>query len=268
MFNTFTNEKWINGEESLNMDCKNDENIILLKSLYDLPSLDNPSKDSEQKIVCITNKDYLFENGFFPTMRSVENSELSNNISNFMSVETCVQYMVFWANSRSLRENINNEIDKFLEERKKLSEENYDEEILLKDKIFFNLYRASNLSKKDAIELLEKEYYTLGIRNRDLNADELLGELFDYCKLNKLFDLNDSELKDMQYDIHLKKMFFQFICDNQKTISEKLTQLCPSEDPFGMQIEDLLCEVGNAVRNYLPVVSASTEELLKETSMV
>ena len=94
-------EKWSNGEESLNMDCKNDENIELLKSLYDLPSLDNHSKDSEQKIVSIANKDYLFENGFFPTMGSVENSKLSNDISNFMSVETCVQYIVFWANSRS-----------------------------------------------------------------------------------------------------------------------------------------------------------------------
>ena len=114
--------------------------------------------------------------------------------------------------------------------------------------------------------MLEKEYYTLAIRNRDLNADELLGELFDYCKVNKLFD--DPELINMQYDVNIKKMFFQFIFDNQKTISEKMNQLCSSNDLFGMQVEDLLCEVGNAVRNYLPAVSSSTEELWKESSIV
>ena len=132
-------EKWSKGEEVLDMDCTNDENVILLKSLYDLPSLNNISKDSEQKIVCIANKDYLFENGFFPTMQSVQSSELSKDMSNFMSVETCVQYIVFWAKTRSLRENVNNEIDKLLEARKKLLEENSDEDILLKDQIFLLL---------------------------------------------------------------------------------------------------------------------------------
>ena len=228
--------------------------------------MDNSSKDSEKKIVCVANKDYLYENGFFPTTRSVQNSELSKDMSNFMSVDTCVQYLVFWANIRSLREKVNDEIDSFLEARKSLLEENSDENILLKDKIFFNIYRASNLSKSDAIELVEKEYYTLTTRNRDLNADELFGELFDYCKVNKLFE--DPELMNMQYDVNIKKMFFQFIFQNQKTISEKMNQLCSSNDLFGMQVEDLLCEVGNAVRDYLPVVSASTEELWKESSIV
>ena len=45
-------------------------------------------------------------------MQSVQNSKLSKDMSNFMSVETCVQYIVFWANTRSLGENVNNEIDK------------------------------------------------------------------------------------------------------------------------------------------------------------
>ena len=54
-------EKWSLGEEVFDMDCTNDEKLhhMILKSLYDLPSLDNSSKDSEQKIVCIA-KQRLF----------------------------------------------------------------------------------------------------------------------------------------------------------------------------------------------------------------
>ncbi|XP_065055567.1 uncharacterized protein LOC135684093 [Rhopilema esculentum] len=261
-------EKLSLGEEVLDIDGSDDEKRrhILLESLYDIPLLDNSSKESEKKIICIANKDYLYENGFFPTTRSVTDSELSKDIPNFLSVETCTQYLVFWANTRSLQEKVNDEIDSFLEARKSLLEENSDENLLLKDKIFFNIYRASNLSKSDAIEIIEKEFYTLATRNRDLNADELLGELFDYCKTNNLFE--ERELMKRQYDINIKKMFFQFIFENQKTISEKMNKLCSSFDLFGMQVEDLLCEVGNAVKDYLPVVSASTEELWKESSIL
>ena len=261
-------EKWSLGEEVFDIDGSDDEKRrhIILESLYDLPLLDNSSKESEKKIICVANKDYLHENGFFPTTRGVTNSELSKDIPNFISVETCIQYLVFWANSRSLREKVNDEIDSFLESRKSILEGNSDENMLLKDKIFFNIYRSSNLSKSDAIEMIEKEFYTLATRNRDLNADELLGELFDYCKMNKIFE--DPELTNTQYDANIKKMFFQFIFENQKTISEKMNKLCSSNDLFGMQVEDLLCEVGNAVRDYLHVVSASTEELWKESSIV
>eukprot|EP00795_Rhopilema_esculentum_P005517 gene5517-2158_t len=86
-------EKLSLGEEVLDIDGSDEKRRhILLESLYDIPLLDNSSKESEKKIICIANKDYLYENGFFPTTRSVTDSELSKDIPNFLSVETCTQY--------------------------------------------------------------------------------------------------------------------------------------------------------------------------------